>query len=149
MPFPLPRPAFAAVVVTNYLHRPILPDLVAAVAPGGALIYETFARGQERFGRPGRTPISSSCPASSSRRSAAHLRVVAYEDLVLYDPAPRAVERIALAAGASAVPMKPITIRSGGRKPQLSYACPAVAAFPKRGGAPFVPCLGAASRASN
>ncbi|HYM30931.1 MAG TPA: class I SAM-dependent methyltransferase [Candidatus Cybelea sp.] len=51
-PWPLPGRTFAAVIVTNYLWRPILPFVVASVAPGGALIYETFARGNERFGKP-------------------------------------------------------------------------------------------------
>ena len=43
---------FAAVVVTNYLWRPILDDVARAVAPGGWLLYETFAVGNERFGHP-------------------------------------------------------------------------------------------------
>lgn len=43
---------FAAVVVTDYLWRPTLPQLVASVAAGGVLMYETFAAGHERFGRP-------------------------------------------------------------------------------------------------
>ena len=51
-PFPLAGRRFAGVMVTNYLHRPLLPDVVEAVAPGGVLIYETFARGNERFGKP-------------------------------------------------------------------------------------------------
>ncbi|MBM3974288.1 MAG: class I SAM-dependent methyltransferase [Planctomycetes bacterium] len=51
-PWPLPDRAFAAVVVANYLWRPLWPDLLAAVEPGGALLYETFAVGNERFGRP-------------------------------------------------------------------------------------------------
>lgn len=51
-PWPFPGRTFAAVVVTNYLWRPLLPILVASVAPGGALLYETFAVGHERFGRP-------------------------------------------------------------------------------------------------
>jgi hypothetical protein len=38
--------------VTNYLHRPLFPHLVASLAPGGVLIYETFSQGHERFGRP-------------------------------------------------------------------------------------------------
>ena len=51
------RPAFAGkqydgVIVTNYLWRPILPDILAAVAPAGLLIYETFAAGNEHYGRP-------------------------------------------------------------------------------------------------
>lgn len=51
-PWPLPGRTFAAVVVTNYLWRPLLPRLVASVAVGGVLLYETFALGNERFGRP-------------------------------------------------------------------------------------------------
>ena len=44
--------AYATVVVANYLWRPLLPALVEAVAPGGRLLYETFALGNERFGKP-------------------------------------------------------------------------------------------------
>ena len=51
-PWPLPGRTFAAVVVVNYLWRPLLPVLVASVAPGGWLLYETFAVGHERYGRP-------------------------------------------------------------------------------------------------
>jgi SAM-dependent methyltransferase len=51
-PWPLPGRRYGAVVVCNYLHRPLLPRIVEAVAPGGVLIYETFAVGNERFGRP-------------------------------------------------------------------------------------------------
>jgi SAM-dependent methyltransferase len=51
-PWPFAGQTFAAVVVVNYLWRPLLPALVAAVAPGGVLLYETFALGHERFGRP-------------------------------------------------------------------------------------------------
>jgi SAM-dependent methyltransferase len=93
-PFPLKGREFAAVVVTNYLHRPILPDIVAAVAPGGALIYETFARGQERFGRP-RNPDFLLKPGELLDAVRGTLRVVAYEDLILEDSGPRAVQRIA------------------------------------------------------
>ena len=45
---------FAAVVVTNYLHRPLMPDLLAAIEPGGVLLYQTFMVGNERFGKPSR-----------------------------------------------------------------------------------------------
>ncbi len=51
-PWPLAGRLFAGVVVVNYLHRPILPALVASVAPGGALIYDTFAVGNEAYGSP-------------------------------------------------------------------------------------------------
>ncbi len=43
---------FAGIVVVNYLHRALMEDIVAALAPGGVLIYETFSSGNERFQRP-------------------------------------------------------------------------------------------------
>ncbi|HEX5092192.1 MAG TPA: class I SAM-dependent methyltransferase [Burkholderiales bacterium] len=51
-PWPLAGETFDLVVVANYLHRPLFPALAAAVAPGGALVYETFMAGNERYGRP-------------------------------------------------------------------------------------------------
>lgn len=50
--WPLSRENFDAIVVTNYLHRPRLRDLLGALAGDGVLLYETFAAGNERFGRP-------------------------------------------------------------------------------------------------
>lgn len=47
-PFPFAGRRFDAVVVTNYLWRPILPEIVACVAPAGVLIYATFTRGHKR-----------------------------------------------------------------------------------------------------
>ena len=92
--FPLSGRHFAAVVVTNYLFRPLLPQLVAAVAPGGLLLYETFARGNERFGRP-RNPDFLLAPGELLEAVRGHLRVIAYEDLVVDRPQPAAVQRIA------------------------------------------------------
>lgn len=43
---------FDGIVVTNYLHRPLLPAMVGALKPGGLLLYETFANGNQRHGRP-------------------------------------------------------------------------------------------------
>lgn len=51
-PWPFGQRQWDAVVVTNYLWRPLLPHLAAALRPGGALMYETFMIGHERFGRP-------------------------------------------------------------------------------------------------
>lgn len=51
-PWPFAGQRFGAIVVTNYLHRPLFPDLVAALGEGGVLIYETFMIGNERFGKP-------------------------------------------------------------------------------------------------
>jgi SAM-dependent methyltransferase len=53
-PWPLGNRTFGAVIVANYLHRPLMPALLAAVAPGGVLLYETFMAGNERFGKPNR-----------------------------------------------------------------------------------------------
>lgn len=51
-PWPLAGRQFATIVVTNYLYRPGFDDLLAALAPDGMLVYETFARGNEAYGRP-------------------------------------------------------------------------------------------------
>jgi len=50
--WPFERERFAGIVVTNYLHRPLLPHLLASLAPDGVLIYETFMTGNERYGKP-------------------------------------------------------------------------------------------------
>ncbi len=92
-PFPLAGRRFAGVVVTNYLYRPLFPALVAAVAPGGVLIYETFARGNEDFGRP-RNPEHLTKPGELLEAVRGHLRVVAYEDLIDQAPKPAARQRL-------------------------------------------------------
>ena len=51
-PWPFSGERFAGIVVTNYLHRRLLPALATALAPGGALLYETFMLGNERYGKP-------------------------------------------------------------------------------------------------
>lgn len=51
-PWPLPGREFDVAVVTNYLHRPLLPTLVYSLSVGGRLVYQTFARGHEHLGRP-------------------------------------------------------------------------------------------------
>ncbi len=50
--WPLAGETFDAIVVANYLHRPLFPHLRSALAPDGVLLYDTFAAGNERFGRP-------------------------------------------------------------------------------------------------
>jgi SAM-dependent methyltransferase len=76
-PWPLGDRRFDGVVVTNYLWRPILPDIVAAVAPGGVLIYETFAEGNEAFGRP-RNPDFLLRSGELFEAVRGRLRVIAY-----------------------------------------------------------------------
>jgi SAM-dependent methyltransferase len=89
--WPLAGRTFGAVVVTNYLWRPLLPTMVESVAPGGVLIYETFASGNETVGRPARPEFL--LRPGELFTACADLRVVAYEDGFLNDPA-RFVQRI-------------------------------------------------------
>lgn len=91
-PWPLDGRRFEAVVVTNYLWRPLLPAIVACVADGGVLIYETFAAGNETVGKPSRPDFL--LRPGELLSATAGLRVVAYEDGFLADPE-RYVQRIA------------------------------------------------------
>ena len=77
-PWPFAARQFAAVVVANYLWRPLFPVLLASLAPGGVLIYETFTRGNETVGKPSRADFLLS-PGELLEVCAA-LRVVAFED---------------------------------------------------------------------
>ncbi len=95
--WPLGERRFAGVVVTNYLHRPLLPAIVAAVAPGGVLLYETFAAGNERFGRPA-SPEHLLQPGELLDIVRGKLRVIAYEDVELTTPRRCMVQRIAAIA---------------------------------------------------
>jgi len=90
-PWPLPGRQFDAVLVTNYLWRPLWPQLLASLAPGAVLVYETFAAGNESVGKPSR-PDFLLQPGELLTRCAG-LRVVAFEDGFLPAPA-RFVQRI-------------------------------------------------------
>jgi SAM-dependent methyltransferase len=91
-PWPLAGRQFAAVVVTNYLWRPLFPRILEAVAPGGVLLHETFALGNETVGKPSRPDFL--LAPGELLRAYPGLRVVAYEDGFL--PAPeRFVQRLA------------------------------------------------------
>jgi SAM-dependent methyltransferase len=70
--------AYAGVVVTNYLYRPLLPAIVGSVAPGGWLLYETFAMGNERYGHP-RNPDYLLRPGELLEAVRFELSVFAYE----------------------------------------------------------------------
>ncbi len=91
-PWPFAGRSFDAVVVTNYLWRARLPDIVAAVATGGALLYETFAAGNETIGKPSRPDFL--LQPGELLAACSGLRVVAYEDGCEATP-PRFVQRIA------------------------------------------------------
>jgi SAM-dependent methyltransferase len=93
-PWPLSDAAkFAAVVVTNYLHRPLFPFLLDALAPGGVLIYETFAQGNQTVGKPS-NPAFLLAPGELLDRVRPRLRVVAFQDGFLAQPRPAYVQRI-------------------------------------------------------
>lgn len=96
--WPFEGQRFDAVVVTNYLWRPLLPTLVESVAPGGVLIYETFAVGNEAFGKPSRPDFllqsGELLRACGLCRARPALRVVAYEEGRLEAPT-RCVQRLA------------------------------------------------------
>ncbi|MGH8822469.1 MAG: class I SAM-dependent methyltransferase [Rhodoferax sp.] len=83
---------FDAVIVTNYLWRPLLPVIVASVAIGGVLLYETFAAGNETVGKPSRPDFL--LQPGELLRACQGLRVVAFEDGFLQGPE-RFVQRIA------------------------------------------------------
>ena len=104
-PWPLPGRQFDAVVVTHYLWRPLLPTLVASVAEGGVLIYETFTAGQQTVGRPANPDFL--LRPGELLAAAAGLRVVAFEDGWLEAP-PRYVQRLCAVreAGAAEPPRR-------------------------------------------
>lgn len=90
-PWPLDGRRFDAVLVTNYLWRPLLPTLVAATGAGGVFLYETFASGNESVGRPVRPEFL--LVQGELLGAVPGLRIVAYEDGFLDDPQ-RFVQRI-------------------------------------------------------
>lgn len=106
-PWPFAGRQFGAVIVTNYLWRPLLPLLVDSVAPGGVLIYETFASGNETVGRPARADFL--LQPGELLAASATLRTVAYEDGFVDAPA-RFVQRIA-AVRETAHPRQPVRYR--------------------------------------
>jgi SAM-dependent methyltransferase len=108
-PWPFARGEFDGVVVTQYLHRPLFPDLVDALRPGGVLIYETFALGNERYGRP-------SNPAFLLRpdellQSLEPLAVVAFEQGLVSAPKQAVIQRVcAVRSGKGTAPLDAVPV---------------------------------------
>jgi len=88
---------YDAIVVANYLHRPLLPEIVAALAPSGVLIYETFAIGNERFGRPSNSDFL--LRPGELIEAFAGLTVIGFEQGEVARPRPAAIQRIAAVNG--------------------------------------------------
>ena len=103
-PWPFEGRRFDAVVVTNYLWRPLMPVLLASLTPGGVFIYETFAAGNETVGKPSRPDFL--LKPGELLDVCAPLHVVAYEDGYLEFPS-RFVQRIASVAKGSGEPQGP------------------------------------------
>lgn len=89
---------FDGIVVTNYFHRPLFPALIDALAPGGAVLYETFMVGNERFGKPS-NPDFLLKPGELLSAFGAALTVIAFEQGIVDQPRPAALQRIAAVKG--------------------------------------------------
>jgi SAM-dependent methyltransferase len=81
-PWPLAGLTFDVVITSNYLYRAILPAIVSAVAPAGLLLYETFALGNERYGKPS-NPNFLLRPGELLDAVHGHLTPIAYEHVTL------------------------------------------------------------------
>lgn len=90
-PWPCAGRSFDAVLVFNYLWRPLWPHLLASLAPGGVLVYETFAAGNETVGKPSRPDFLLQPGELITRCEGLH--IVAFEDGFLDSPA-RFVQRV-------------------------------------------------------
>jgi SAM-dependent methyltransferase len=96
-PWPFAGQRFAAIVVANYLHRPLFPQLAASLEEGGVLIYETFMAGNERFGRPS-NPAFLLKPGELLAAFAA-LTPIAFEQGCVERPKPAMVQRLCACKG--------------------------------------------------
>ena len=86
--WPLAGQSFAGIVVTNYLWRPRLGDLLALLAPGGVLIYETFMIGNEAYGKPSNPEFLLQSGELRALAAAAGLREVSFEEGYTASPKP-------------------------------------------------------------
>jgi SAM-dependent methyltransferase len=101
-PWPYPGQRFAGIVVVNYLCRSLFPVLLESLETSGILVYETFARGNERYGHPS-NPQFLLQPGELLGVLSGRLRVIAYEDLFVTQPKQALVQRIC-AVNADEVP---------------------------------------------
>lgn len=105
--WPLAGRRFAGIVVTNYLHRPLFPQLVRSLAEGGVLLYETFMIGNERYGRPCNEKFLLRSGELFARFSA-ELSVLAFEQGRVEEPKRAMIQRIcARRGGYEEAPLQP------------------------------------------
>jgi SAM-dependent methyltransferase len=100
-PWPLPGCRFDGIVVANYLHRPLFAPILEALAEGGVLIYETFAQGNERFGRPS-NPEFLLRQGELLEAFGRALTVVAFEQGRVERPKPAMIQRLCALRGPAA-----------------------------------------------
>lgn len=103
-PWPLTGARFDAVLVTRYLHRPLFPVLLDAVAADGVFLYETFAAGNEAFGKPS-NPAFLLAPGELLAVIGARFTVLAFEQGFTTDGKPQVVQRVAAVGRARAWPI--------------------------------------------
>jgi SAM-dependent methyltransferase len=118
--WPLSPARFAGIVVSNYLHRPLMSALLKSLAPGGVLIYETFAAGNGQFGKPS-NPDFLLQPGELLRwaSSGPDCHVLAFEDGYQHQPRPAMVQRLCMRRiGPSAFPADALRLDTGNEAAQ-------------------------------
>lgn len=93
-PWPYAGRSFDAAVVSNYLHRPLLPLIAATLAPGAVLIYETFRAGNESYGKPSNPAFLLQPGELLGFAQGAGLQVIAFEDGFREQPSAAMIQRI-------------------------------------------------------
>ncbi|MSP97488.1 MAG: class I SAM-dependent methyltransferase [Betaproteobacteria bacterium] len=112
-PWPFEPDSFDAVVVTNYLHRPLFARILETLRIGGILIYETFAAANERYGRPRNPDFLLNRDELLSL--AAPLQALAFEQGIIYAPKTAVIQRIcAVKAAQLEVLVSPIPVAGVG-----------------------------------
>ena len=96
-PWPFAGKRFAAIVVTNYLHRPLLTVLEDSLAEGGVLLYETFMVGNERFGRPSNPAFL--LKPGELLHAFGRLQPIAFEQGQVERPKPAMIQRLCARRG--------------------------------------------------
>lgn len=97
--WPYDSSTFSGIVVTNYLFRPRLPMLLAALAEPGVLIYETFMIGNERYGKPSNPDFLLQPQELLGWAKDNGLSVVAFEEGYVDLPKPAMVQRLCAVRG--------------------------------------------------
>lgn len=98
--WPFEAGRFSLIVVTNYLHRPLFADLARSLAPDGVLIYETFAQGNQAYGKPSNPAFLLAPEELLGLAREGGLQVLAYEDGHVDRPLPAQVQRLCAAGPA-------------------------------------------------